>query len=79
MKNITISLDEHTSAAARVEAAKAGKSVSRWIGDLLRRHVAESRDYEAAMRSYLAAPIFKSLPGTRLPSRDELHDRTRLR
>jgi hypothetical protein len=35
MKNITISMDDETAAWARVEAAKAGKSVSRFIGDML--------------------------------------------
>jgi len=79
MKNLTISLDEDTAAVARIEAAKHGQSVSRWIGDLLRRHIAESSDYEAAMRGYLMAPTFKSKAGTRLPRRDELHDRPGLR
>lgn len=79
MKNVTISLDEDTAAVARLEAARNGLSVSRWIGDLLRRHIAESTDYEAAMRGYLQAPPFKSKSGTRLPRRDELHDRPGLR
>ncbi len=79
MKNITISVDDQMAAAARVEAAKDGKSVSRWIGDLLRRHLADSHDYESAMRSYLAAPTFRSAEGTRLPAREELYDRPRIR
>ncbi len=79
MKNVTISLDEDTAAVARLEAAMNGLSVSPRIGDLLRRHIAESTDYEAAMRGYLQAPPFKSKSGTRLPRRDELHDRPGLR
>jgi hypothetical protein len=35
MKNVTISLDEDTAVWARVEAAKAGKSLSRYLADLL--------------------------------------------
>lgn len=79
MKNITISLDDQTAAAVRVEAARHGKSLSRWIGDLLRQQLSESQEYDAAMRAYLARPPFELQPGTRLPKRDELHDRPRLR
>jgi hypothetical protein len=47
MKNVTISLDEETAAWARVEAAKAGKSLSRYVGDMLaekRRKPAQHED-----------------------------------
>lgn len=37
MKNVTISMDEELHRLTRVEAAKAGKSVSRHIADILRR------------------------------------------
>lgn len=79
MKNITISLDDQTAAVVRVEAAKEGKSLSRWIGDVLRQRLSESREYDAAMQAYLARPPFELQPGTRLPKRDELYDRPRLR
>jgi hypothetical protein len=35
MKNVTISMDDETAAWARVEAAKRGKSLSRYVGDVL--------------------------------------------
>jgi hypothetical protein len=35
MKNVTISMDEETLTWVRVEAARAGKSVSRWLADYL--------------------------------------------
>ena len=35
MKNVTISMDEDTARWARIEAAKAEKSLSRWIGEKL--------------------------------------------
>jgi plasmid stability protein len=79
MKNITISLDDQTAAVVRVEAAKDGKSLSRWIGDLLRQRLSESREYDAAMQAYLARPPFALQRGTRLPKREELYDRPRLR
>ncbi len=37
MKNVTVTLDEEIARWARVEAAKAGKSLSRWISDRLER------------------------------------------
>jgi hypothetical protein len=79
MKNITISLDEQTAAVVRVEAAKEGKSLSRWIGDLLRERTSESREYDDAMRTWLARPPLKLRSGTPLPKRDDLYDRARLR
>ncbi len=79
MKNITISLDPETADAARVEAAREGKSVSRWVGELLRERLAKSREYELAMHAYFALPVLKSEPGTRLPKREELYDRPRIR
>ncbi|MCC6170856.1 MAG: hypothetical protein IT481_02385 [Gammaproteobacteria bacterium] len=79
MKNITISLDPETADAARVEAAREGKSVSRWVGDLLRERLAKSREYELAMRSYFSRPVHRSEGELRLPKREELYDRPRLR
>jgi hypothetical protein len=79
LKNVTISLDDQTAAGVPIEAAKEGKSLSRWTGDLLRRRMTESREYEAATRAYLARPSFDLQPGTRLPKRDELYVRSRLR
>jgi len=35
MKNVTVSMDEDTLTWVRVEAARAGKSVSRWLADYL--------------------------------------------
>jgi plasmid stability protein len=80
MKNITITLDEKTAAWARVEAAKHNKSVSRMVGEMLQKHMGESREYEEAMRRYLAVkPFIFEKPGGRLPTREELHDRASLR
>lgn len=36
MKNLTISLDDELHRAVRIEAAKAGKSISRYVADNLR-------------------------------------------
>jgi hypothetical protein len=80
MKNITITLDEKTVAWARVHAAKQNKSVSRLVGEMLHERMRESREYDEAMRRYLAKKPFK-LTGRaqRYPKREELYDRPRLR
>jgi hypothetical protein len=80
MKNITITLDERTAAWARIYAAQRGKSISRLLGELLQERMREVRDYNDAMRRYLAKkPVkFRWIDGGR-PARDELYDRANLR
>jgi plasmid stability protein len=75
MKKITVSLDDQTAAGVRVEAVRDGKSLSRWIRDLLRQRLSESQEYDSAMQSYLARPPFGLQPGTCLPTRDEIYNR----
>ena len=80
MKNITITLDETTAAWVRVHAAKHNKSVSRMVGEMLQKHMGESREYEEAMRRFFShKPVKFVLPGGRYPTREELHDRAGLR
>ena len=80
MKNVTITLDEETAAWARVHAAQHNVSLSRFVGELLQRHMRESREYDEAMRRFLAEKPVK-LKGTaeRYLTREEAHDRSRLR
>jgi len=80
MKNITITLDEKTAAWARGYAARLQMSLSRYVGELLERTMRESRDYERAMREYLAKqPVRLKKRGARYPTRSELHDRHSIR
>jgi hypothetical protein len=80
MKNVTITLDEKTATWVRVYAARHDTSVSRLIGEMLQQRMRESREYDEAMRRFLAkAPVRLKRAGARYPSRDELHDRARLR
>ncbi len=80
MKNITITLDEKTAAWARVAAAKRNVSLSRFLGELLRERMREARDYDEAMRRYFASTLaIRRQPGERYATREELHDRPRLR
>jgi hypothetical protein len=80
MKNVTITLDEKTAAWARVYAARHNTSVSRLVGEMLQRRMHEAREYDEAMRRFLAKPPVRlKRSGKRYPTRDELHDRARLR
>jgi len=80
VKNVTITLDEVTAAWARVHAAQRNVSVSRFVGELLTREMRESREYDEAMRRFLARrPVRLKREGVRYPSREEVHDRPGLR
>jgi len=52
MKNVTITLDEDTAARARVQAAERNMSLSRYIGEMLRRELRHTDEYEAAYRAW---------------------------
>jgi hypothetical protein len=80
MKNVTITLDEKTAAWARVYAAKRNTSVSRIVGEMLQQRMSEMREYDEAMRRFLAKPPVRlKRAGKPYATRDELHDRARLR
>ena len=80
MKNVTVSLPEDTARWLRVEAAKADRSVSAWLADLLESLRRQDDEYEAAMARYLAIKPrkFQWVDG-RKPTREELHDRASFR
>src|SRR5271163_2710931 len=84
MKNVTISMDEATLRWVRVEAAKAGLSVSRWVGERLQ--VLNSEGAEKAAASERIERFLAEFPGMALSEngkinidRDELHDDGRFR
>jgi plasmid stability protein len=81
MKNITITLDPDTAQRVRVRAAERNMSVSRYIGELLRKDIRESREYEEAMREFFSRGPYLELAGPpqRYATREELHDRSALR
>jgi negative regulator of replication initiation len=83
MTNITITMDEETARWVRVEAAKAGKSVSRWLGELLaeRRKTQAAAAWEAGREArmaagarFLASPLRPISDNGKLPTREELYD-----
>ena len=78
LRNVTVTLEEEVARWARVEAAQKETSVSRYLGDLLRERMLEESAYEGAMRRALARKPFLKTDGRYL-SREEAHDRARLR
>ena len=80
MQNLTITLDEDVARWAKLEAAKRETSVSRLVGEMLRDQMRSEEAYEEARRQFFAvAPQMLRAGDTRLPSREEIHDRTGLR
>jgi len=80
MKNITITLDPETADWIRVQAAEQNKSISRLVGEFLQEQMRDRREYRRAMQAYLSKPPF-DLSGEpeKYPTREEVHDRTRIR
>ena len=80
MKNVTITLDEGTAAKARVQAAERKMSLSRYVGEVLRKELRHGDAYEAAYRAWRAERLLplKGAPKP-YPKRDELYDRPVLR
>jgi hypothetical protein len=80
MKNITLTLDADTARQARVRAAERDMSVSRYVGELVRRDIRESREYEEAMKRYFGSNlVIRREPGERRSTREELNDRDGIR
>jgi hypothetical protein len=78
LRNITITLEESLARWARVEAARADTSVSRFLAEILRERMLQTSDYQAAKRRALAREPFLNTDGRYL-SREQIHDRERLR
>lgn len=72
-------MDEHVARWARIQAAERDMSLARFIGATLREHMLHEQEYERAMRAFAATRPEGGSARRRLPSRDEIHDRTALR
>jgi hypothetical protein len=80
MKNVTITLADDVAAWARVEAAKQGRSLSRYVAQLLveRRSGQAQRqnalsDQREALERFLAGPDLPLSEDGRLPTKEELY------
>jgi len=78
LRNITITLEESVARRARIEAATQETSVSRLLANILKERMKENDEYETAKRRALARKPFLKSDGRYL-SREEVHDRARLR
>lgn len=72
---MTISVDEETARWARIEAARRDTSLSKFVGDVLRRLMVEDQGYEAARRSFQGRSANDLSGGAPYPSREALHER----
>ncbi len=79
MKNVTITLDEEVARWARIWAARHEMSVSRIVGDLLKKMMLEEEGYEAAKNQFMARQAVPLKKKGRYPRREELYDRSLLR
>jgi hypothetical protein len=81
MKNVTISMDDDLYQTTRVEAAKAGKSMSRHIADTLRDkqqpfdEAAERRRHLEALERVFAGPKLAISENGRMPTAEERNAR----
>ncbi len=78
LRNITITLEENVARWARLEAAKQDTSVSRFLARILEERMLHEDHYDRAMRRALGRKPFLKTDG-RYPSREEVHERARLR
>jgi len=78
LRNVTVTLEEDVAQWARIEAARRDTSVSRLLGELLKERRSAQNNYEQAMRRALRRKPFLKSTGRYL-TRDEAHDRARLR
>jgi hypothetical protein len=79
LKNMTITVEEDVAKWARLEAARQDTSVSRLVGRIIKEKMVGGGEYDRAMKSYLSRPPVRVRKGTKLPRREELYDRPRLR
>jgi predicted transcriptional regulator len=78
LKNITIAVEEDVARRARLLAAKRQTSVSRLLAETLSQIVNQDEEYERAMKRTLSRNLSLKSDGKYL-SREEVHDRSRLR
>jgi hypothetical protein len=78
LRNVTVTLETEVARWARLEAARKELSVSRLLGGILKERMLEEEGYARAMRRALARKPFLKTDGRYL-SREEVHDRARLR
>ena len=83
MKNVTISMKDEVLAELRIEAAKAGKSVSRFVADLIEASIQKPMAAAPATRNaqmealerILSGPKWDIMRDGRMPTAEERNER----
>jgi len=74
MTEVTITLDEKIAAQVQEKAAVEGKSMSRFISDLLEHEVGRATKTQLeAVEEFLKGPLWQVSENGRLPTRQELY------
>ena len=82
MKNVTISMDEKLAREVRIEAARAGKSMSKYSAGVVEAALKQPIDADAerqrkieAMERFLAGPKWSVMEDGRMPTAEERNAR----
>lgn len=76
MKNVTITMEEEVARWAKVEAAKTDTSVSRMLGEILKKQMdADQRVQQAQSRFFSRSPRPLKQQNAAYPDRGSLYDR----
>lgn len=75
MKNVTVTMPEEVAQWARVEAARCGKSVSRFLGDMLVVRMAADTEYRNAQQRFLGRGARNLSGAAAYPTRGAVHER----
>jgi plasmid stability protein len=79
MKNVTVTLEEEVARWVRVRAAEQNQSVSRYLGDMLRKQMSEEKTYGEAMDRFLSRKPSQISEAEAYPARETLYERPGLR
>lgn len=75
MRNVTISLDDTVVAKARVAAAKQGKSLSRFVSELVEQRIGRTLTQKQALEVFLSGPPLHVLDENgKAPTTDALYE-----
>jgi plasmid stability protein len=83
MANVTINLSDEQLREVRVEAARAGKSVSKFLADMIERNIVKQLPNQAstreaqreALEKILSGPKWSVMRDGRMPTADERNER----
>ena len=75
MRNVTISLDDALVSKARVAAARQGKSLSRFVSELVEQRIGRTLTQKEALAVFLSGPPLHALDESgKAPTTDELYE-----